>query len=121
MVNVFYLEPTTSRSTELLLTLPPNVGLVFGACLLIAFGNVLGHWKWTLIVSWTGMTLFGALMGLCTPFNKSTMIAFCCINASESSIPLPLRTFFSLKCSILRLGPIRIRGFYAIRCVFLTL
>ncbi|KAK7186722.1 hypothetical protein DPSP01_001075 [Paraphaeosphaeria sporulosa] len=82
MVNVFYLTPETSRTTELLLTLPPNVGLVFGACLLIAFGGVIKHWKKTLIVTWTGMTLFGALMGLCTPFNKGLMIAFCCINAT---------------------------------------
>jgi hypothetical protein len=82
MVNVFYITPTTSRSTEMLLTLPPNVGLVFGALLLIAFGNLLGHWKWTLITTWTGMTLFGALMGLVTPFNKGLMIAFCCINAT---------------------------------------
>ena len=84
MVNVFYITPTTSRSTELLLTLPPNVGLVFGACLLIAFGNVVGNWYWTLIISWAGMTLFGALMGLVTPFNQSLMIAFCCVNASKS-------------------------------------
>ena len=55
MVNVFYITPTTSRSTELLLTLPPNVGPVFGAFCLMAFGNLLGHWKWTLIVTWTGM------------------------------------------------------------------
>ncbi|KAF2653504.1 MFS general substrate transporter [Lophiostoma macrostomum CBS 122681] len=84
MVNVFYLTPTTSRTTELLLTLPPNVGLVTGACLLIAFGNLAGNWYWTLIISWTGMTLFGALMGLCTPFNQSMMIvlAFCCVNAT---------------------------------------
>lgn len=55
MVNVFYLTPTTSRSTEMLLTLPPNVGLVFGALCLMAFGNTIGHWKWTLVAMWTGM------------------------------------------------------------------
>ncbi|KAH7121050.1 fungal trichothecene efflux pump [Dendryphion nanum] len=82
MVNVFYLGPNTSRSTELLLTLPPNVGLVFGATLLASFGHKIGHWYWTLIGTWTGMTLFGALMGLVTPFNQSLMIAFCCINAT---------------------------------------
>ena len=82
MVNVFYLNATTSRTTELLLTLPPNIGLVLGACLLIAFGNLVSHWYWTLIISWTGMTLFGALMGLCTPFNQSMMIAFVSINAT---------------------------------------
>ncbi|KAF2790607.1 MFS general substrate transporter [Melanomma pulvis-pyrius CBS 109.77] len=82
MVNVFYLTPTTPRSTELLLTLPPNVGLVFGACLLIAFGNLAGHWYWTLIISWTGMTLFGALLGLVTPYNKDLMIGICCVAAT---------------------------------------
>lgn len=44
--------------------------------LLIAFGNLFGHWKWTLIISWAGMTLFGGLMALVTPYNKSMMIAF---------------------------------------------
>ncbi|KAF2708021.1 hypothetical protein K504DRAFT_503209 [Pleomassaria siparia CBS 279.74] len=90
MVNVFYLTPITPitpRSTELLLTLPPNVGLVVGACLLIAFANLAGNWYWTLIIPWTGMTLFGALMGLCTPFNKDLMIALCCVTARKSYLP----------------------------------
>lgn len=59
-----------------MLTLPGNLGLVFGACLLIGFGNLLGHWKYTLITAWCGMTLFGGLMGLVTPYNKGMMIAF---------------------------------------------
>lgn len=70
------MTPETTRSEELLLTLPGNLGLVFGACLLVAFGNLIGHWKWTLTVSWCGMTLFGGLMALVTPYNKGTMIAF---------------------------------------------
>ncbi|KAF7187779.1 Trichothecene efflux pump TRI12 [Pseudocercospora fuligena] len=76
MINIFYVTPETSRSEKLLLTLPGNLGLVFGAILLICFGNLLGHWKWTLTVSWVGMTLFGGLMALVTPYNKDTMIAF---------------------------------------------
>ena len=48
MINVFYITPTTTRSEQLLLTLPGNIGLVFGAMLLICFGNLVGHWKWTL-------------------------------------------------------------------------
>jgi hypothetical protein len=87
MVNVFYLGPGVSRSTELLLTLPPNVGLVFGSLCLMAFGNTIGHWKWTLAGTWFGMVLFGALMGLVTPFNQPMMIAFCCINASMFCSP----------------------------------
>ncbi|KAF2013899.1 MFS general substrate transporter [Aaosphaeria arxii CBS 175.79] len=82
MVNVFYLTPTTPRKMELLLTLPPNVGLVFGAILLSLFGHVIKHWYWTLAGAWFGMTLFGALMALVTPFNQTLMIVFCCINAT---------------------------------------
>lgn len=76
MINVFFITPETSRSEQLALSLPGNIGLVFGACLLIAFGNLIGHWKWTLCASWAGMTLFGGLMAMVTPFNKGTMIAF---------------------------------------------
>ena len=76
MVNVFYITPTTTRSEQLALSLPGNIGLVFGACLLMAFGNLLGHWKWTLCGSWVGMVLFGGLMALVTPTNKGMMIAF---------------------------------------------
>lgn len=70
------MTPTTTRSEELLLTLPGNLGLVFGAVLLICFGNVIGHWKHTLVGSWILMTLFGGLMALVTPTNKGLMIAF---------------------------------------------
>lgn len=76
MINVFYITPTTTRSEQLLLTLPGNIGLVFGAMCLIAFGNLAGHWKWTLTISWIGMTVFGGLMALVTPTNKGMMIAF---------------------------------------------
>lgn len=73
MINVFYVTPTTPRSTQLLLTLPGNLGLVFGACLLIAFGNLFAHWKITLTISWIGMLTFGGLMALVTPYNVSVL------------------------------------------------
>lgn len=76
MINTFYVTPTTSRSEELLLSLPNNLGLVFGAVLLSCFGNLIGHWKWTLTVSWIGLSIFGGLLALVTPYNKGTMIAF---------------------------------------------
>ncbi|KAK0304936.1 hypothetical protein LTR01_007141 [Friedmanniomyces endolithicus] len=76
MINVFYITPTTSRSEQLLLSLPGNIGLVFGAILLISFGNLVGHWKWSLVGSWIGMTIFGGLMAMVTPTNKGMMIAF---------------------------------------------
>ncbi|PGH14369.1 hypothetical protein AJ80_05959 [Polytolypa hystricis UAMH7299] len=75
MINVFYVTPDTPRSEELVLTLPGNLGLVFGACLLTGLGNLIGHWKWSLVVSWIGMTLFGGLLALVTPANKGLMIA----------------------------------------------
>jgi hypothetical protein len=83
MVNVFYLGPGVSRSTELLLTLSPNIGIVFGSLWLMASGNTIGHWKWTLAGTWFSMVLFAARMGLITPLNQPMMIAFCCINASK--------------------------------------
>ena len=44
--------------------------------LLICFGNLLGHWKWTLIASFVGMVFWGGMIGLVTPYNKGLMIAF---------------------------------------------
>ncbi|KAK5169763.1 uncharacterized protein LTR77_005741 [Saxophila tyrrhenica] len=76
MVNVFYITPTTSRGYELALSLPGNIGLVFGACLLIAFGDLFRNYRTTLSISWAGMVLFGGLMALVTPYNKGLMIAF---------------------------------------------
>jgi hypothetical protein len=75
MVNVFYITPTTTESEALLLSLPPNLGLTFGAILLISFGNIIGRWKTTLIISFTGMVIWGGLIGLVTPYNKGLMIA----------------------------------------------
>jgi hypothetical protein len=45
MINAFYVSSTTSRSEEMLLTLPENLGMVLGAVLLSCFGNLLWHWK----------------------------------------------------------------------------
>ena len=61
MVNVFYLTPETPRGYELALSLPGNIGLVFGAMLLICFGDVLRHYWWTLWISWAGMLFWGKI------------------------------------------------------------
>ena len=60
----------------MLLTLPANLGLPFGALLLTLFGNKIGHWRWTLIGSVFSLVLWGSLMALVTPYNKAMMIAF---------------------------------------------
>lgn len=44
--------------------------------MLICFGDVFRHYKWTLCISWGGMVLWGGLMALVTPYNKGMMIAF---------------------------------------------
>lgn len=56
------------------MTLPSNIGLVFGEILLITFGTKIGHWKWTLTASVTIMVFFGALLGLGTPERKGLMM-----------------------------------------------
>ena len=77
-VNVFYLTPTTTRSEELLLSLPGNIGLVFGAMLLISFGDLAGRYitqRYALCIAWAGMLLWGGLIALITPTNKGLVIA----------------------------------------------
>lgn len=69
MINVFF-SAAGDYKYQAILTLPSNLGLAFGAALLSAFGTRIGHWRWQLIISVTGMTLFGALLGLGTPSRK---------------------------------------------------
>ena len=42
--------------------------------LLICLGNLIGHWKKSLIVSFAGMVFWGGMIGLATPYNKGLMI-----------------------------------------------
>ncbi|KAF2492231.1 MFS general substrate transporter [Lophium mytilinum] len=76
MIAVFFTNETTSFRYAIVLTLPQNLGLTFGAVLLTTFGTKIGHWKWTLTASVTTMVVFGALLGLGTPDRKGMMIAF---------------------------------------------
>lgn len=75
MIATFYTTPTSPLRDSLVLTLPANLGLVAGAVLFGLTGHKIGHWKITLIVSMTGAVLFGGLLALVTPTNKSLMIA----------------------------------------------
>ena len=77
--DAFYYDANTTASEQMLLTLPPNLGLPFGAMLLIAFGNKIGHWRWTLIASVFSLVLWGSLLALITPYNKTMMITFVCL------------------------------------------
>ena len=82
MINVVYptqiatlwTTPETDFRYAILLTLPQNLGLVFGAVLLTVFGQRIGHWRWTLTGSVFVMVLFGALLALAKPTNRGTIM-----------------------------------------------
>jgi hypothetical protein len=76
MISVFFTDATTDFKYAIVLTLPQNLGLTFGAVLLTTFGTMIGHWKWTLTGSVTILVVFGALLALGTPERKGMMIAF---------------------------------------------
>ncbi|KAH7370985.1 fungal trichothecene efflux pump [Pyrenochaeta sp. MPI-SDFR-AT-0127] len=75
-VGVLFTDATTDFKYRVVLGLPGNLGLCFGAFLLTVFGHRIGHWKWTLTASVTVMVVFGALLALGTTERKSMMIAF---------------------------------------------
>ncbi|KIV99714.1 uncharacterized protein PV09_08644 [Verruconis gallopava] len=79
MISVFYTTPTSPVSESLILTLPSNLGLVGGALIFACTGHHIGHWKLTLIISFALAVVFGGLLALVTPYNKSLMIGmiFC--------------------------------------------
>ncbi|KAF2466187.1 MFS general substrate transporter [Lindgomyces ingoldianus] len=76
MIAVFFTDTTTDFKYGIVMTLPQNLGLCFGAALLTIFGRKIGHWKWTLTASVSIMVVFGALLGLGNPNRKGMMIAF---------------------------------------------
>jgi hypothetical protein len=76
MIAVFFTTATTDFRYAIVLTLPQNLGLIFGAVLLTSFGSRIGHWKWTLTGSVTIMVVFGALLALGNPQRKGMMLAF---------------------------------------------
>lgn len=83
MINVVYptqiatlwTTPETDFRYAIQLTLPQNLGLVFGAVLLTVVGQRIGHWRWTLTASVSVMVIFGALLALGKPSNRGTIMA----------------------------------------------
>jgi Fungal trichothecene efflux pump (TRI12) len=73
---VFFTTEATTLKQTAIMSLPPNLGLVFGEILLMVFGTRVGHWKWALTGSVTIMVFFGALLGLGTPERKGMLMAF---------------------------------------------
>ncbi|KAI1864224.1 hypothetical protein JX265_008595 [Neoarthrinium moseri] len=76
MISVFFTNATTDYKYAMVLTLPQNLGLLTGAVALMAFGNKIGHFRWTLTASVSIMVIFGALLALGTPDRLGMMVAF---------------------------------------------
>ncbi|KAL9079599.1 MAG: hypothetical protein Q9157_001536 [Trypethelium eluteriae] len=76
MITVFYTNGGTDWKYAVALSLPQGFAITTGAMLLTFFGSKIRHWQWQLTGSSFVMVLFGSLLGLVTPYNKSTMIAF---------------------------------------------
>ncbi|CAO2655346.1 Nn.00g104100.m01.CDS01 [Neocucurbitaria sp. VM-36] len=75
-IATLFTDATTDYKYRIVLGLPGNIGLCFGAFLLTVFGHRIGHWKWTLTASVSVMVVFGALLALGNPQRKGMMIAF---------------------------------------------
>ncbi|KAF2671972.1 MFS general substrate transporter [Microthyrium microscopicum] len=75
-INVLWTDPTTPLSYSIELTLPQNLGLIFGSMMLMIFGIKIGHWKWQFVGSFAVMTIFGALLALATPNNRAMIMVF---------------------------------------------
>jgi hypothetical protein len=75
MNSVLWSANSTNPNYGLALSLPPNIALVLGGVLLAVCGDRIRHYKLQLIVSCSGMVLFGGLLALVRLDNKGTMIA----------------------------------------------
>lgn len=76
MITLFYTNGGADWKYSIVLSLPQGFAIFFGAILLSAFGSKLRNWQWQLTGSVFVMVLFGSLLGIVTPDNKGTMIAF---------------------------------------------
>ncbi|KAJ5775874.1 uncharacterized protein N7511_000885 [Penicillium nucicola] len=76
MITAFYTNGGADWKYSVILSLPQGFAIFFGAILLTLFGSRLRHWQWQLTGSVFVMVVFGSLLGLVTPTNKGTMIAF---------------------------------------------
>ncbi|KAK1139427.1 peroxiredoxin prx5 [Aspergillus melleus] len=76
MTTVLYTNGGVDWKYAIVLTLPQGLAIAFGAFLLSVLGRRLRNWQWQLTGSVFIMVLFGSLLGMATPDNKGTMIAF---------------------------------------------
>ncbi|KAF4539028.1 Transmembrane efflux protein [Lasiodiplodia theobromae] len=95
MTTVFYTNGGADWVYATVLTLPQGVAICSGALGLFLFGSKIRHWRWQLIVSTFIVVLFGALLGLATPYNMGTMVAFLFISQTAFAWSVPLSIMLS--------------------------
>lgn len=76
MITQFYTNGGAEWKYAVVLSLPQGFAIAFGAFLLSVLGSKIRHWQWQLTGSVLLMVVFGSLLGIVTPTNKGTMIAF---------------------------------------------
>lgn len=76
IVTAFYTDGGKDWKYAVVLSLVQGFPIPFGALLLSILGSRIRHWNWQLTGSVFVMVLFGSLLGLVTPTNKATMVAF---------------------------------------------
>ena len=76
MTTQFYTNGGTQWKYAVVLSLPQGFAIALGAFLLSTLGGKIRHWQWQLTGSVLLMVVFGSLLGIVTPTNKGTMIAF---------------------------------------------
>lgn len=76
ITTAFYTDGGQDWKYAVVLSLVQGFPIPLGALLLSVFGSHLRRWNWQLTGSVFIMVLFGSLLGLVTPTNKRTMIAF---------------------------------------------
>lgn len=95
MTTVFYTNGGADWVYATVLTLPQGLAICSGALGLFLFGSKIRHWRWQLIVSTFIVVLFGALLGLATPYNMGTMCAFLFISQTAFAWAVPLSIMLS--------------------------
>lgn len=76
MIQAFYTNGGRDWKYATVLSLPQGFAILTGAIFLSVFGSKIKHWHWQLSGSTFIMVLFGSLLGIVTPTNKGTMVAF---------------------------------------------
>lgn len=82
MIAVYWTNATTPPHEVYALATVQGFGIFTGAMILSFGGKYFKHWKLQLLIPITIMTLFGALLAICTPETKAMGIAFAFLSSA---------------------------------------